>query len=503
MKNSRNRFYFVLLLFFLILIFFVRGIDNYFLGDDWFHLNITQISNWQEFLNFFNPLANPQQAAFYRPIPTQLFFFLVQSLFGLKPFYYHLPIYLLYIASIYLFNRLLIILNFSQRSRYISTFIFGLSATHFTRLYFISANNEVFMLFFVLLYLILFLTEKKHIKIAAQLSLIAALLSKDTAVVAPIIIFFMQNQNYLFIKNTRKEKFKIDQLFNKNTNFLISVFLVLVYLFVRFFVFNNQMIKDQAYQFNFSIKEALTSSYFYFWWLMGAPELIQDYMPNFYSFLPRFFLDLGLFAYLIIILSLFLFLLLIINFVISYKKIKNIKNLKNLFLAFLFIFFGLLPVIFLPKHRFTIQLGLPMLGMSMFLGTVLSSHKKFFLTTITLLIFLTLNFFSIKISEKNHYSTTRANISEKVSNYFINFYPQVDSNSIFFITNGQTVGHEITDWGSSRQIAFALWHENFIQAFYKDKSLKMEFEDLVDFNLLLTLEDNNRVIYVSAEEFID
>jgi hypothetical protein len=31
----------------------------------------------------------------------------------------------------------------------------------------------------------------------------------------------------------------------------------------------------------------------------------------------------------------------------------------------------------------------------------------------------------------------------------------------------------------------------------------MEFEDLVDFNLLLTLEDNNRVIYVSAEEFID
>ncbi len=163
-ENSRNRFYFVLLLFFLILIFFVRGIDNYFLGDDWFHLNITQISNWQEFLNFFNPLANPQQAAFYRPIPTQLFFFLVQSLFGLKPFYYHLPIYLLYIASIYLFNRLLIILNFSQRSRYISTFIFGLSATHFTRLYFISANNEVFMLFFVLLYLILFLTEKKTYK---------------------------------------------------------------------------------------------------------------------------------------------------------------------------------------------------------------------------------------------------------------------------------------------------------------------------------------------------
>ena len=45
--------------------------------------------------------------------------------------------------------------------------------------------------------------------------------------------------------------------------------------------------------------------------------------------------------------------------------------------------------------------------------------------------------------------------------------------------------------------------DNFIQAFYKDKSLRMEFEDLVDPNLLLTLQNNNEVIYVSAEEFID
>jgi hypothetical protein len=81
-----------------------------------------------------------------------------------------------------------------------------------------------------------------------------------------------------------------------------------------------------------------------------------------------------------------------------------------------------------------------------------------------------LNFFSIKISEKNHYSTTRANISEKVSNYFINFYPQVDSNSIFFITNGQTVGHEITDWGSSRQIAFALGMKILFKLFIKIKA---------------------------------
>jgi hypothetical protein len=502
-KKNIARFSFPFLIFSLVAIFFAKGVNNYFLGDDWFHLNITQINNWREFLNFFNPLANPQQAAFYRPIPNQLFFFLMQSLFALNPFYYHVVIYSLFFFSIYLFNRLLILQNFPQKSRRLAIIIFCLSATHFTRLYFISASQEIFMVVFVLLYFLLFLTEKNRLKIGAQLSLMAALLSKDTAVVAPIIMFFIQNQNFLIHKKTEKNKFKIKQFLSKNWSYLISFFLVFVYLYIRFFIFNQDMIEDQAYQLNFSIKEALTSTYFYFWWLMGAPELIQDYMPKFYGFLPRFFTDFGKNAYSLIFLALLLLVLLIINFVISYKKIKNIKILKKIFLAFIFIFFGLLPFVFLPKHRFAIQLGLPMLGMAMFLATILSAHKKLFLSITSLIAFLALNFLSIKMSEKSHYSITRAIISEKVSNYFSDNYPQIKPNTIFFITNAQTVGHEIANWGSSRQIAFALWHENFIQAFYKDKSLKMKFEDLVDVNFLSTIELDNEIIYVSAEEFID
>lgn len=502
MKNSQRRFYFISLLSFLIIIFFAKGINNYFVGDDWFHLNITQINNWREFLNFFNPLANPQQTAFYRPIPNQLFFFLIQSLFGLKPLYYHLPIYLLFISSIYLFYRLLVLLNFSKNSIYIAIFIFSLSATHFTRLFFISAGQEIFMVFFVLLYFLFFLTEKNRFKIKAHFCLLAALLSKDTAIVTPMILFFIENQQYLFDKKIRKNRFKFKFFLAKNSNFLTSLFLLVIYLFVRFFIFDQEMIQNEAYQLNFSLKTTLNSAYFYFWWLLGAPELIQDYMPKFYSFLPRFFVDFGLFAYLIIILAIFLFIILIINFAISYKTIKKGENLRKMFLAFLFIFFGILPVIFLPTHRFTIQLGLPMLGVAMFIAIILDSHKKSYLLSLTLILFLSLNFLTIKISEKSHYSIIRADISEKVSNYFSNNYPQIESNTIFFITNGQTVGHEITNWGSSRQLAFALWHENFIQAFYNDKTLMMKYEDLTDEDLS-SVGNNKELVFISAEEFLD
>ena len=122
---------------------------------------------------------------------------------------------MLYLSSIYFFHRLLILLNFSKNSRRFAVLIYSLSATHFTRLFFISAAQEFFMIFFVLLYFLFFLTEKKRFKIKAQLSLIAALLSKDTAVVAPIIIFFIQNQDFLFNKNVRKVKFKINQFLIK------------------------------------------------------------------------------------------------------------------------------------------------------------------------------------------------------------------------------------------------------------------------------------------------
>lgn len=503
MKKTIVRLSFPIFLLVFIIIFFSGGISNYFLGDDWFHLNITQITHWQEFLNFFSPYKNPQQAAFYRPITIQLFFFLTQSLFGFKPFFYHLPIYLLFIFSIYLFYRLLILLNFSQRSRYLATIFFGLSATNFTRLYFISAGQEVFMVFFVLLYFLFFLTEKSRLKIKAQFFLIAALLSKDTAIVAPIILFFLQNINFIIDMKKKKSHFKIKQFLTKNLDFLFSLLFVFIYLYIRFYLFDRQMLNDESYQLSFSIKEILTGFYFYFWWLMGAPELIQDYMPKFYLFLPRFFTDFGLQAYLLIILALLLFILLIINFVMAYKKIKKIRNLKKILFALIFIFFGLLPVMFLPNHRFTIQLGLPILGLAMFLAVILDSHKKMYLTYLTVILFLSLNFLNIKMSEKSHYSTTRAKISEKVSNYFLTNYHQIKPNTVFFITNGETLGHEIASWGSSRQLAFALWHENFIQAFYKDKTLKMNYEDFSDINSFLLTEDSNQVIFISAEEFLN
>ena len=72
----------------LVLIVFSSCLLNFFSADDWFHLRLIQINSWQEFFNFFSFRNTPQSAAFYRPIPTQLFFFIFYKLFGLNSIFY-------------------------------------------------------------------------------------------------------------------------------------------------------------------------------------------------------------------------------------------------------------------------------------------------------------------------------------------------------------------------------------------------------------------------------
>ncbi len=455
------------------LVFFGQSFFTYFAGDDWFHLNITQIKTGSELVNFFNPLPNPQMAAFYRPLSIQVFFFLLQSFVGLEPFFYHLVVWGLFIASIYIFYQLLGVLKFEKKAKILTAIFYTLSATHFTQLYFISANQEIFLLFFVLLYLWKSLTGKK---ILAQWFLVAALLSKDTAVVAPVILMVIQLIQSYERKSKNEPKKFWQQFLLTNKNLWWSALLVLVYLWIRFFIFDNSAFADATYEFNFSPKMMVQSSYFYSWWLLGAPELIQDYMPNIYSFLPRFFTDFPSLAWPIITLGLTWLGFLLTTLIINVKKIAA-GGVEKLILALSLIIFGLLPVIFLPTHKFTIQLSLPMLGVAILMTLLVMSWKNRYVEIGAVSLFVLFNFLTVKITAPTNYAVQRSEIARQVATYFADHYPTLPPETKVFITNAKTTGNEIANWGSSKQIAYALWHENFLQAFYHDKSIITNYED--------------------------
>lgn len=145
LRRSWNQHFFLIWTVLFSCFLFLPAINNFFLGDDWFHLKIIQISSAEEFLNFFNPIFNPQSTAFFRPIPNQLFFFTFYKLFGLWALPYYIFLLFIFASSIVLFYLFLRNFKLSQRAINIAIFFYATSHTHFTRLNFLSAGQEIML----------------------------------------------------------------------------------------------------------------------------------------------------------------------------------------------------------------------------------------------------------------------------------------------------------------------------------------------------------------------
>lgn len=480
-----------------VLLFF-PGLFNYFGGDDWFHLRVTQISSVGEFVNFFDPRTTPQSTAFYRPIPNQLYFFVMQSAFGLRPFFYHVPVFVMFAASIWLVYQLVLKLRFSHAQALLAAVLFGFSSTHFTQLYFISANQEIFMVFFVLLYLWFALNKTVRDQVWAFIFLTLALLSKDTAVVAPVIFLVVQ---HVVVKPLQFQDLRNKNWWLEQRTFLPMAFVTAVYLFVRFFIFDASALTDSTYAFDFSPKRTLHSLYFYTHWTLGAPEFIQDYLQSFWQFLPKFYDEFQRQADALIGAGAMWLGTLGIGIALNWKKYFTRQFVQLLLLGVVFFALGLGPVIFLPDHKFTIQLGLPMIGMALMLSAFISRFSKP-LIVLTLVFYCCYNVVSTQLTHRTSYTVQRAKISEETKKYF-DQHLATPFDGLIYIKNSQTPGANIPTWGSSRQVAYALWHENFIQAYYHTATVHMAYEDIEpDMKKASDAAGASQIFILTADRFL-
>lgn len=443
---------------------YLPALGNFFSGDDWFHLRISQISSLQEFFNFFSFTANAQTASFYRPLSTQVFFFVFQKLFGLSAWPYYLFGLVLFAYSLHLVYKFTLSVLGTNQNALIATLIYGFSTNNFTRLYFLSAYQELFLVVFSLLTLLNF-AKKPLLSI---LFFFLALLSKETAIVVPILILIF---NYKEIKN-----FKFKQHF---LHFTFYILLSLSYLYFRLFHFG--LASGDSYIWNFSIIKIANTLMWYVLWSFGAPELLVDYVGTGLILVPKFFTD-YYYWWRIIIFPLIITILSVI--VLGVKKIlRHFKSLYselwqskffNLIKFKLFFLIALLPVIFLPSHKFTLELGLPLVGFSLILAFLLKSAKPHFFL-FTFFLYLIYNLSMNYLTYTRHYSVSRGEISKKVYNYFnvrsIN-YPK----GSFFEFKNDSVDHGL-EWGQSKQISQSLSGSDFFKVYYKNKSIKVFYED--------------------------
>ena len=120
-------------------------LKNFFWSDDWYFLWISRISNFREFLQFFSFGNNLHSTPMYRPLSTQVFFSVFQNLFGLHAAVYYFFSILVWAVGLYLLYVLLQKIFEDKSYSLLTLGIYGLSASHFARLSYVSAFQEVLM----------------------------------------------------------------------------------------------------------------------------------------------------------------------------------------------------------------------------------------------------------------------------------------------------------------------------------------------------------------------
>ena len=419
----------------------------FFSGDDWFHLRVSNINKLSEFLSFFSFEKTAQSIAFYRPLPTQVFFFVFQKLFGLNPLPYHIFVLACFGLAGYLFYRLAKKLLGSEKKAIISTLIFGFASSNVTRVYFLSHFQEIALVVFSLQTVLSYLENKK---LQTVIFFVLAIMSKETAVILPLVI--------LIIDWSRKKL---------NLKKLIPYALVLIpYLYLRLGKFGGAV--GETYGWNFSPIKMVNTFMWYGLWSVGAPELLLDYIGSGFRPIGRFFTDFPVWWPLItwpLLANLaFLFFLFI-------RKIKSIDRKFVFFMASFVV--SLLPVLFLPQHKFAVELGLPLVWFSLTVAWLLPENKKTIILFV--LVFLSLNIPMNILTAQTHYSVGRAKVSKKVYDFVIKDYPNKPNNVYFeFINDTRAYTPE---WGSSRQISNSIQGSEMFRFIYNDPNYLVYFED--------------------------
>jgi hypothetical protein len=384
----------------LTFLFYIPIFKYSFSQDDFIHLNASKASGISDFLNFFNPFYQFPDIFFFRPLSTQVYFFINSSLFGLNPLPVHFEGLIFHVINSFLVYRIVKSVWKNDSVAFLSALFYSVSANHFLSLYYISAFQQILRTFFLLFSILFYFKFSDYKKIEfliySLLCFLAALLSKETAVVIPFVILGLE-----MLK--RKESVKKVLMDNLKP---LSLFLVLlvIYLLIRAAGFIT-IFGQGDYNYSLSLGDIFQNLKWYILWLPGLPELLSFYPSLKPASLIRFTKDNFLAGPLLITFGLFM--LSTLPVLKSFKKV----SLKQLGFCLTIFLITLLPVLPLIGHSYPqyLDLGLVIL-LPIFCILILASNKVLQLTVIAL--FLILQFVSLTFSEQTHWTTHRAKVAD-------------------------------------------------------------------------------------------
>lgn len=373
---EKDFFIFFILIALLAVLFFYPSLFTFFVQDDFWLLRISRISEVGDFVSFFVPLLN---VVWYRPLSSQVFFFLGQGLFGLHPFPFHVVTLATHFLATYFLYRLTLHITKHKQISVVASLIYEIHQIHTVSLSWLAAYS------FVLGPLVLILVFYAYVQKQSRKALFfyaLGLLTHEIFILLPLGLVFWK----LLSRNSDKKWFELAPY--------ISLSIVVTLLRWVFFPTKQMVV---TYNLVFS-PEIFSTFKFYLFRLAGIP-LGVDFMSK------------GLKVITIVVLVEY-WVMMSISFLFLKKKLSTLSTFLPLCCAS-FVF--LIPFLLLSEHVAPYYISFVLVGVAPVLGGVVWEGKKKYGKSglaFTLCLFLLLQFIGSQWIFKTHWIFKRANLAK-------------------------------------------------------------------------------------------
>ena len=325
------------ILIFMVFILYASSFKHGFSTEDYSILlaTIQGFKNFSLFDVFVNAFFQP---SFYRPIPAWTFFHYLYAIFGLNPLGYRIVVFSIFCCNAILVYTLLNKLSKNDIVSFIGAVFYITRGTNNDPIRWICLDNEIIMSFFILLALVVYVEylAKKDLKfyIFSILFTVLAIMSKEPAIMLPLLIFCIE-----LIHLEERSITEIKKIICRIFPFL----LIFAICFGRLLFFRYQT-SPGPYELQFSLNILVKNLIFY------IPNLFNNIVES------------------------IIFALIIITCVFS--LIKHKQQLSKIFIMFLFIFLSVIPFIFFKTQLYPYYLGVAQIGCSILLTFSLNYISK-------------------------------------------------------------------------------------------------------------------------------
>lgn len=446
-----------LLIFSTTLALYYPSLNYYFFQDDWFVLN------WIKFQSFLSFFSFRTDIIYWRPITMPMFFKLNNILFGINPTGYHLVAFLFHFANIILIAKILRELKVSKKSAIFGSFIYAIAAFHFVPLSWLSTTSYIVGPTFIFLALLMFLQNKSPVSFIFYL--LAILSTELSLTLIPLTLILKTN-------------------FQTLRKLLPFVTIAIVYLIARFMLFPLPRSGDYQLILNSNV---LVNVFWYFAWFFNVPEKMSTLI--FFS-TPKASLVTALqFIKYLIVPTILISTSLLLVYQSHLKKREVLKAL----LVFLS---GILPILLLPKHTYSMYLVIASLGLIYLISKALDKIRKFNLVVSILIFLWTLSSaLTLSFTRNTHWVTNEERISKTYVDFTKSLVKNPNNNSVFIFYPASK------DFNERYKITTVKGENNIRQALNNQDAIKVAYDNpTLDSLFLLHLEKlpsfNNRSVYI-------